>query len=126
MRTGRRADPGVTGGRLARSGRLQVQRDKLGGDLDRASERQPWGHVACLGEIGCLGTSTAPGCSGIHASVKGPAGGQAMHDPTDLTSCAGIEKMRRRIEAESGPIDILVANAAQTSLTADCQGWKAT
>lgn len=49
-----------------------------------------------------------------------------MHDPTDLTSCAGIEKMRRRIEAESGTIDILVANAAQTSLTADCQAWKAT
>lgn len=34
-----------------------------------------------------------------------------MHDPADLTSFAGIEKMRRRIEAESGPIDILVANA---------------
>jgi 3-oxoacyl-[acyl-carrier protein] reductase len=53
----------------------------------------------------------APGCSGLHTSVKGPAGGQAMHDPADLTSFAGIEKMRRRIEAESGPIDILVANA---------------
>jgi 3-oxoacyl-[acyl-carrier protein] reductase len=34
-----------------------------------------------------------------------------MHDPADLTSFAGIEKMRRRIEAESGPIDIIVANA---------------
>jgi NAD(P)-dependent dehydrogenase (short-subunit alcohol dehydrogenase family) len=49
-----------------------------------------------------------------------------MHDPADLTSFAGIEKIRRRIEAESGPIDILVANAARTSLTADCQAWKAT
>jgi NAD(P)-dependent dehydrogenase (short-subunit alcohol dehydrogenase family) len=102
-----------------------VQRDELGGDQGRASERQPCGHVACFGEIG--GLQHQHGARLLRTPCLGEAaGGQAMYDPADLACCAGIEKIRRRIEAESGPIDILVANAAQTSLTADCQTWKAT
>jgi 3-oxoacyl-[acyl-carrier protein] reductase len=39
------------------------------------------------------------------------AGGQAIQVAADITSFADIEAMRQRIEAELGPIDILVANA---------------
>jgi 3-oxoacyl-[acyl-carrier protein] reductase len=39
------------------------------------------------------------------------AGGQAIYVGADITSFADIETMRLRIEAEFGPIDILVANA---------------
>jgi 3-oxoacyl-[acyl-carrier protein] reductase len=39
------------------------------------------------------------------------AGGRAMQVAADITSFAEIEQMRRRIEAEFGAIDILVANA---------------
>jgi 3-oxoacyl-[acyl-carrier protein] reductase len=42
------------------------------------------------------------------------AGGQAIHVAADITSFADIEAMRHRIEAELGPIDILVANAGGT------------
>jgi len=47
-------------------------------------------------------------------------GGRAIHVAADLTKFAGIEAMRRRIEEEFGPIDILVANAVTTPL--DCRG----
>ncbi len=39
------------------------------------------------------------------------AGGRAMQVAADTTSFADIEEMRRRIEQDFGPIDILVANA---------------
>src|SRR5262245_45749144 len=39
------------------------------------------------------------------------AGGQAMSVAADVTKFAEIEAMRRRIEGEFGPIDILVTNA---------------
>jgi 3-oxoacyl-[acyl-carrier protein] reductase len=39
------------------------------------------------------------------------AGGQAIHVTGDVTSFADIEAMRREIEREFGPLDILVANA---------------
>ncbi len=39
------------------------------------------------------------------------AGGAAMHVVADVTRFAEIEAMRRRIEQEFGPVDILVANA---------------
>jgi NAD(P)-dependent dehydrogenase (short-subunit alcohol dehydrogenase family) len=44
------------------------------------------------------------------------AGGHAIHVAADLTKFAEIEAMRRRIEEEFGPIDILVANAVTTPL----------
>jgi 3-oxoacyl-[acyl-carrier protein] reductase len=39
------------------------------------------------------------------------AGGRAMAVTADVTSYAEIEEMRHRIEAELGPVDVLVANA---------------
>ena len=39
------------------------------------------------------------------------AGGRAIQIAADITSFAEIEEMRRRIESELGPIDVLVANA---------------
>ena len=45
-------------------------------------------------------------CAGIER-----AGGRAMRVAADATSFAEIETMRRRVEAEFGPIDVLVANA---------------
>ncbi len=39
------------------------------------------------------------------------AGGKAMHAVADITKFTDIEAMRRQIEQELGPIDILVANA---------------
>jgi NADP-dependent 3-hydroxy acid dehydrogenase YdfG len=39
------------------------------------------------------------------------AGGQAMLVTADVTRAVEVEAMRRRIEEELGPIDILVANA---------------
>jgi NAD(P)-dependent dehydrogenase (short-subunit alcohol dehydrogenase family) len=87
-----------------------VQRDELGGDPGRASERQPCGHVACLGEEA--------------------AGGPATHDPADLACFAGIEKIQRRIEAESCPIDILRERVRQPGQARPLEetseeGWRA-
>jgi 3-oxoacyl-[acyl-carrier protein] reductase len=39
------------------------------------------------------------------------SGGTAMHAVADVTKFAEIEEMRRHVEQEFGPIDILVANA---------------
>ena len=39
------------------------------------------------------------------------AGGRAMQVAADVTRYAEIEAMRRRIEQELGPVDVLVANA---------------
>jgi 3-oxoacyl-[acyl-carrier protein] reductase len=41
----------------------------------------------------------------------GQAGGRAMHIAADVTSFADIEAMRRQIERDMGPVDVLVANA---------------
>ena len=41
----------------------------------------------------------------------GQAGGRAIYVTAEATSFAGIESMRRQIEHELGPVDILVANA---------------
>jgi 3-oxoacyl-[acyl-carrier protein] reductase len=45
------------------------------------------------------------------AARIGQAGGRAIHLTADTTSFTGIESMRRQIEHELGPVDILVANA---------------
>jgi 3-oxoacyl-[acyl-carrier protein] reductase len=46
----------------------------------------------------------------VHAEIE-RAGGRAIQVVGDTTRMADIEAMRRRIEQELGPIDILVANA---------------
>jgi 3-oxoacyl-[acyl-carrier protein] reductase len=59
------------------------------------------------------------------------AGGQAIHVAADITSFADIEQMRRRIEGEFGPIDILVANAGGSPIKPGPleeiseEGWRA-
>ena len=71
---------------------------------------------------------------GALAAVRGEierAGGRAMQVTGDVTRLADIESMRKRIESDFGPIDILVANAG-ASLTPPGpfeeiteEGWKA-
>ena len=46
----------------------------------------------------------------VHAEIE-RAGGEAMHVVADVARFAEIEALRRQIEREFGPIDILVANA---------------
>src|SRR5436309_2239569 len=59
------------------------------------------------------------------------AGGRAMQLAADITSFAEIEEMRRRIEEEFGPIDILVANAGGSPIKPGPleeiseEGWRA-
>jgi 3-oxoacyl-[acyl-carrier protein] reductase len=48
--------------------------------------------------------------SAVRADIE-RAGGQAIQVAADVTKFAEIERMRRQIEGELGPIDILVANA---------------
>jgi 3-oxoacyl-[acyl-carrier protein] reductase len=45
------------------------------------------------------------------SAVSAEIGGQARHVTGDITKFSDIEAMRRQIEQEFGPIDILVANA---------------
>jgi 3-oxoacyl-[acyl-carrier protein] reductase len=59
------------------------------------------------------------------------AGGRAMQVAADITSLADIEEMRRHIEAQFGPIDILVANAGGSPIKPGPleeiseEGWRA-
>jgi 3-oxoacyl-[acyl-carrier protein] reductase len=48
--------------------------------------------------------------SAVQTAIEG-AGGRAIRVVADLTRYADIEAMRRQIERELGPVDILVANA---------------
>jgi 3-oxoacyl-[acyl-carrier protein] reductase len=65
----------------------------------------------------------------VHGDIE-HAGGRAMRVAADLTSFDEIEQMRRRIEAEFGPIDILVANAGGSPIKPGPleeiseQGWR--
>jgi 3-oxoacyl-[acyl-carrier protein] reductase len=52
----------------------------------------------------------AAALSNVRADINWD-GGQTFHATADLTSFCEIEDMRRNIERELGPIDILVANA---------------
>ena len=68
--------------------------------------------------------------SAVRADIE-RAGGQAIQVAADVTKFAEIESMRRQIEAQLGPIDILVANAGG-SFTKPCpieetseEGWRA-
>src|SRR5215471_10251037 len=45
------------------------------------------------------------------------AGGQAIDVTADVTKFSGIAAMRRRIERELGPLDILIANAGGSFTT---------
>ena len=59
------------------------------------------------------------------------AGGRAIQVAADLTSLAAIEEMRRRTEAEFGPVDILVANGGGSPIRPGPleeiteEGWRA-
>jgi 3-oxoacyl-[acyl-carrier protein] reductase len=59
------------------------------------------------------------------------AGGRAIQVAADLTSFAAVEEMRRRTEAELGPIDILVANGGGSPIRPGPveeiteEGWRA-
>ena len=48
--------------------------------------------------------------SAVRAEIE-KAGGRALHVKADVTQFAEVEAMRERIEAELGPIDVVVANA---------------
>ena len=52
----------------------------------------------------------ADAMSSVLAEIEG-AGGKAMQVAADVTSFADIEAMRRKIEGEFGPVELLVANA---------------
>jgi 3-oxoacyl-[acyl-carrier protein] reductase len=52
----------------------------------------------------------AAALSAVHAEIE-RSGGRAIRVAADVTDFSAIEAMRRRIEQELGPIDILVANA---------------
>lgn len=52
----------------------------------------------------------APAVSAVRAGIE-RGGGRAMQVLADLTSFAEIEAMRRKIEGDLGPIEVLVANA---------------
>jgi 3-oxoacyl-[acyl-carrier protein] reductase len=60
------------------------------------------------------------------------AGGHAMPVVADVTSFADLETMRRRIEDELGPVDVLVANAGGNQVRpgpveqVSEEGWRAT
>jgi 3-oxoacyl-[acyl-carrier protein] reductase len=60
------------------------------------------------------------------------AGGRAMPVTADVTSYAEIEAMRRRVEQELGPVDVLVANAGGNPVRPGPveqvteEGWQAT
>jgi 3-oxoacyl-[acyl-carrier protein] reductase len=68
--------------------------------------------------------------SAVRADIE-RAGGRAIQVPADITSFAEIEEMRRRTEAELGPIDILVANAGGSPIRPGPleeiteEGWRA-
>jgi 3-oxoacyl-[acyl-carrier protein] reductase len=69
--------------------------------------------------------------SATHAEIT-HAGGRAIQVSGDVTNFAAIEAMRRRIEEELGPIDVLVANAGGSfsppgpiEETSE-EGWRAT
>ena len=51
-----------------------------------------------------------PRLAAVHAEI-GRKGGRAIHVMADITKLNEIEAMRRQIEQQLGPIDILVANA---------------
>jgi 3-oxoacyl-[acyl-carrier protein] reductase len=59
------------------------------------------------------------------------AGGRAMAATADVTRFAEVEALRRRVEAELGPIDILVANAGGSPIPPGPleeiseEGWRA-
>jgi 3-oxoacyl-[acyl-carrier protein] reductase len=61
----------------------------------------------------------------------GGAGGRAMAATADVTRFAEVEALRRRVEAELGPIDILVANAGGSPIPPGPleeiseEGWRA-
>jgi 3-oxoacyl-[acyl-carrier protein] reductase len=60
------------------------------------------------------------------------AGGQAMPVTADVTRYADIEAMRRRVEQELGPVDVLVVNAGGNPVRpgpveeVSEEGWRAT
>jgi 3-oxoacyl-[acyl-carrier protein] reductase len=60
------------------------------------------------------------------------AGGRAMPVTADVTSYAEIEAMRRRVEQELGPVEVLVANAGGNPVRPGLveqvteEGWQAT
>jgi 3-oxoacyl-[acyl-carrier protein] reductase len=66
----------------------------------------------------------------VHGQIEA-AGGRAIQVAADVTSFAEIEAMRRRIEHELGPIDILVANAGGSPIAPGPveeiseEGWRA-
>ena len=69
--------------------------------------------------------------SAVHAAIAHD-GGRAIQVVGDVTKLAEIEAMRRRIEEELGPIDVLVANAGGSfsppgpiEETSE-EGWRAT
>jgi 3-oxoacyl-[acyl-carrier protein] reductase len=52
----------------------------------------------------------AEALAAVRAAIE-QAGGRAMHVTGDVTRFADVEAMRREIEGDLGPVDILVANA---------------
>jgi 3-oxoacyl-[acyl-carrier protein] reductase len=51
-----------------------------------------------------------PALAAVHAEIESK-GGRAIHVAADTTKLDEVEAMRRRIERELGPVDVLVANA---------------
>jgi 3-oxoacyl-[acyl-carrier protein] reductase len=68
--------------------------------------------------------------SAVRAEIE-RAGGQAMQVEGDVTRFADLEAMRRQIEQELGPVDILVANAGGSLTNPEPiertseEGWRA-
>lgn len=87
-------------------------------------------HFAVLGATVAVHGRDASAVDDVCATI-GRDGGRALAVTADVTDFASVEAARKRIEAEAGPIDILVANAGGSPIRPslleeiDEEGWRA-
>jgi 3-oxoacyl-[acyl-carrier protein] reductase len=87
-------------------------------------------HFAEHGAAVAVHGRDAAAVAAVAARIEG-AGGRALPVTADVTRYAEIEAMRGRIEAELGPVDVLVANAGGNAVPPgpveqiSAEGWRA-
>jgi 3-oxoacyl-[acyl-carrier protein] reductase len=87
-------------------------------------------HFAVLGATVAVHGRDAAAVDDVCARID-QDGGRAIAVTADVTDFASVEAARKRIEAEAGPIDILVANAGGSPIRPslleeiDEEGWRA-
>jgi 3-oxoacyl-[acyl-carrier protein] reductase len=87
-------------------------------------------HFAILGATVAVHGRDTAAVDSVCATIAAD-GGRALAVTADVTDYASVETARKRIEAEAGPIDILVANAGGSPIRPslleeiDEEGWRA-